>query len=70
MKRRNVIATGKLYGQEGDEEVGWVNCDGADLNGCHKRNWSVVKWTATLVAIPGIGWLVYETVKASGVMLQ
>ena len=70
MKGRNVVATAKLYEEEGDEELGWSNCAGTDLNGYQKRNWSVVRWTATLVAILGIGWLVYETVKASGVMLR
>lgn len=36
----------------------------------HLQSLGGLRWTAILLAIPGIGWLVYETVKASAAMLR
>jgi hypothetical protein len=74
MERKTTVATGKFHeeeiDEEGDEEVGWSDFAGADLSGDQVRNWNIIRWTAILLAILGIGWLVYETITARVAMLR
>lgn len=74
MKRRTIVAAGRFYeeeiDEEGDEEFGWSDLAGADLSGDQVRNWSIIKWAAILLVILGVGGLVYGLVEASAAILR
>jgi hypothetical protein len=73
MKRRTIVASGRFYeeeiDEERDEELGWSDFAGANLFGDRLRNSSVVKWAAILLVILGVGGLVYGLVEASAAIL-